>query len=74
MRREGVRWILLSRKLPFDLPPEAAWARARPDLFALRYQDSNDVIFEVLQAPASGASPASTIPITSPRAPGHPSP
>jgi hypothetical protein len=71
VRREGVRWLLLSRKLPFDLPPEAGWARARPDLFALRYQDSNDVIFEVLQAPASGAV---VIPITSPRAPGHPSP
>jgi hypothetical protein len=74
VRREGVRWLLLSRKLPFDFPPEADWARARPDLFALRYQDSNNVIFEVLQAPASGASPASTIPITNPRAPGHPSP
>ncbi len=71
VRREGVRWILLSRKLPFDLPPEAAWARARPDLFALRYQDSNDVIFEMLPAPAEGAS---VTPITSPRAPGHPSP
>jgi hypothetical protein len=74
VRREGVRWLLLSRKLPFALPPEADWARARPDLFALRYQDSNDVIFEVLQAPDSGASPASVTPITSPRAPGHPSP
>ena len=52
---------------PLRPPPEADWARARPDLFALRYQDSNDVIFEVLQGRLrSTRSPAP--------APGHPSP
>jgi hypothetical protein len=44
-----VRWLLIDRFREFELPIEARWAAARPDRFALRYDDGNSAIFEVLR-------------------------
>jgi hypothetical protein len=55
LRREGVRWLHVSRTPPFPPPQETAWAAARPELFTLRYADSNNRIYELLPlAPPSG--------------------
>jgi hypothetical protein len=48
LRRAGVRWLDLSRTPPFPLPMERDWARAHPELFAQRFADANNVIYEVL--------------------------
>lgn len=50
LRQEGVRWLHLSRYPVFDFPVERQWADARPDLFALRYQDNTNRVYEVLPA------------------------
>ncbi len=57
LRRAGVRWLDLSRIPPFPFAMEDGWARARPDLFALRFGDGNNRIYEVL----GGAPPAATV-------------
>jgi hypothetical protein len=46
---QDVRWIVLNR-FPgeSDFPVEYTWAVARPDLFALRFEDPADAIFEFL--------------------------
>lgn len=41
-----IRWLLLNRFPQTGFPEEYAWATARPDLFAVRYQDPTNVIFE----------------------------
>jgi hypothetical protein len=47
----GVRWVHLSRVAEsFPFPKESAWARARPERFALRYADAYNLIFELLPA------------------------
>jgi hypothetical protein len=49
LRRGGVRWLDLSRTPPYPFSMEDAWARARADLFALRFADANNRIYEVLR-------------------------
>jgi hypothetical protein len=51
LRREGVRWLLLSRTPPFPFPRETEWAGAHPELFTLRYSDPNNRIYELLALP-----------------------
>ncbi len=48
LRREGVRWLHVSRTPPFPPPQENAWAAAHPELFTLRYADPNNRIYELL--------------------------
>src|SRR6202035_3384012 len=58
LAKADVRWVHLPRFLPWDFAVEARWARERPGLFAQRYQDANNLIFEFLptaNAPSSGA-------------------
>jgi hypothetical protein len=55
LRREGVRWLYVSRTPPFPFPQETEWAAARPELFILRYSDPNNRIYELLPlAPPPG--------------------
>jgi len=54
--KQDVRWILLSRFPQSSFPEEYAWAAARPDLFARRFQDGMNVIFEFLPWRAHRAS------------------
>ncbi len=51
LRREGVRWLHLSRTPPFPFPREEEWAGAHPELFTLRYSDPNNRIYELLPLP-----------------------
>jgi hypothetical protein len=46
--KDGVRWVYLHRFPQVDFPVEADWIAARPDLFALRFQDNTNVIVEFL--------------------------
>jgi hypothetical protein len=46
--KQDVRWVLLSRFPQIGFPEEHAWAQTRPDLFAVRYQDNTNVIYEFL--------------------------
>jgi hypothetical protein len=53
LRRAGVRWLDLTRTPPFPFSMEDGWARAHPELFALRFVDATNRIFELLPAPAA---------------------
>lgn len=44
--KQDVRWVWLSRFPQIGFPQENAWAQSRPDLFAVRYQDATNVIYE----------------------------
>ena len=46
--KDGVRWVYLHRFPQIDFPMEAEWISARPDRFALRYQDNTNIIVEFL--------------------------
>lgn len=46
--KQDARWIWLSRFPQIGFPEEHAWAQSRPDLFAVRYQDNTNVIYEFL--------------------------
>jgi hypothetical protein len=54
LRRAAVRWLDLSRTPPYPFSLEDGWARARPELFALRFADGNNRIYELLPAPGGG--------------------
>jgi hypothetical protein len=46
--KQDARWIWLSRFPQIGFPEEHAWAQSRPDLFAVRYEDTTNVIYEFL--------------------------
>lgn len=48
LRSDGVRWLLVSRFPRIPFPMEDGWARQRPGLFTLRYQDANNRIYELV--------------------------
>ncbi len=48
LRTAGVRWLDLTRTPPYPFPMEDGWARAHPELFALRYSDATNLIYELL--------------------------
>lgn len=48
LRREGVRWLYVARFPEFEFPLEDRWARERPDLFALRYEDPLNRVYELI--------------------------
>ncbi len=58
LRREGVRWLYLSRNPPYPFPMEDGWAQARRGRFALRFADVTNRVWEVLpeSGPASGSA------------------
>jgi len=47
LRKQNVRWLYVARYPEFEFPAEDAWARARPDLFTLRFQDRTNRIYEL---------------------------
>ncbi len=49
LRKQGIRWIYLARYPEFEFPVEDSWANARPDLFALRFADQTNRIYELSQ-------------------------
>jgi hypothetical protein len=53
--KNGVRWVYLHRFPQIGFPMEAEWVSARPDLFALRYQDNTNIIVEFLPNSPSAA-------------------
>jgi hypothetical protein len=50
-----VRWVLLGRYPEFPFPMEQGWADARPDLFALRFADNTNRIYEFLPTARAAA-------------------
>ena len=61
LRRDDVRWLYVARFPEFDFPVEDRWARDRPRLFQLRFEDATNRVYEVLgegTAPAASSSSA----------------
>jgi hypothetical protein len=54
-----VRWVHLSRYPGFPFQPEDGWAQAMPRLFALRYSDPGNRIYEFLPTAAETPRPSS---------------
>jgi hypothetical protein len=55
LARQRIRWLYLSRFPGFDFPLEDRWARSQPHLFAPRFEDRTNVVYEVLLPPAAAA-------------------
>jgi hypothetical protein len=54
LARQHIRWVHLSRYPQFDFTPESQWADSLPNLFALRYSDDTNRVYEFLRwTPAS---------------------
>ena len=53
-----IRWVHLSRYPQFDFPLERQWADSMPGLFALRYEDVTNRVYEFLPEAWSEGSPA----------------
>ncbi|HEV3455429.1 MAG TPA: hypothetical protein VHG32_02655 [Thermoanaerobaculia bacterium] len=47
LQRAGVRWLLVNRFLDQPFPLEQSWARAAPGLFALRFADGFNQVYEL---------------------------
>lgn len=48
LEAQRIRWVHLSRYPGFDFPLEQQWVAANPQLFALRYEDKANRIYEFL--------------------------
>jgi hypothetical protein len=48
LARHRIRWVYLSRFPNFEFPIEDRWARQMPRLFAPRFEDDTNVIYELL--------------------------
>jgi hypothetical protein len=48
LEAQHIRWVHLSRFPRFDFPLERQWAEANPQLFALRFADDGNLIYELL--------------------------
>lgn len=46
--KQRVRWVFLHRFPQVRFPREVEWVQARPDLFALRFENQSNLIFEFL--------------------------
>ncbi|HYG61109.1 MAG TPA: hypothetical protein VEL74_00890, partial [Thermoanaerobaculia bacterium] len=53
---QEVRWLHTSRRPNAPFPGEAGWAESRPDLFALRYKDDTNRIYEFLPVARAAGS------------------
>jgi hypothetical protein len=49
--RADVRWLLVSRYPEFNWPGERIWAEDHPELFALRFSDNSNLLYEFHPAP-----------------------
>lgn len=56
--KRRIRWIHLARFPGFDFPIEGRWAEAMPRLFALRYAEANNRIYELTLPESPAPSPA----------------
>jgi hypothetical protein len=59
LAKQHIRWVHLSRYPQFDFSMEQQWADARPQLFALRYEDNTNRVYEFLPG-APTAPPAAS--------------
>jgi hypothetical protein len=48
LQKQHIHWVHLSRYPQFDFPMERQWADAMPGLFALRYSDFTNRVYEFL--------------------------
>jgi hypothetical protein len=73
LAKQHIRWVHLSRYPQFDFSMEQQWADARPQLFALRYEDGTNRVYELLPgaatAPPAAAPGAAALPGSPGRAP-----
>ncbi len=48
LAKKRIRWVHLSRYPQFDFPPERQWTDSMPAVFALRYSDPTNLVYELL--------------------------
>jgi hypothetical protein len=66
LAKQHIRWIHLSRYPQFDFSIENRWAASLPGLFALRYQDTTNRVYEFLPMAPAPAAPSAAAPPGSP--------
>jgi hypothetical protein len=59
LAKQHIRWVHLSRYPQFEFSMEQQWADSRPRLFALRYQDDTNRVYEFLPDAPTEPVPAS---------------
>jgi hypothetical protein len=57
LAKQHIRWVHLSRYPQFDFPLERQWADSLPRLFALRYSDPTNRVYEFLPDSPGGVQP-----------------
>jgi hypothetical protein len=57
LAKQHIRWVHLSRYPQFDFPLERQWADSLPRLFALRYSDLTNRVYEFLPDSPGGVQP-----------------
>ena len=66
LAKQHIRWVHLSRYPQFDFPIERQWADSSPRLFALRYADPTNRVYEFLPMAPAPAAPSAAAPPGSP--------
>ncbi len=66
LAKQHIRWVHLSRYPQFDFTIERQWADASPRLFALRYADLTNRVYEFLPMAPAPAAPSAAAPPRSP--------
>ncbi|HKI04240.1 MAG TPA: hypothetical protein VKK31_19845 [Thermoanaerobaculia bacterium] len=58
LMKKRIRWVHLSRYPQFGFPPEEQWTAAMPQLFALRFDDATNRVYEFLPVAREDAAGA----------------
>ncbi len=66
LAKQHIRWVHLSRYPQVDFSIEDRWAASLPGLFALRYQDATNRVYELLPMAPAPAAPSAAAPPGSP--------
>ena len=69
LAKQHIRWVHLSRYPQFDFPIESRWAASSPGLFALRYEDATNRVYEFLPMAPAPDAPSAAAPPGSPDRP-----
>ncbi len=71
LAKHGIRWVHLSRYPQFHFSIERQWADSSPRLFALRYENPTNRVYEFLPNLPTAPSPAAPSAAIRPGSPGR---
>ncbi|PYQ56106.1 MAG: hypothetical protein DMF53_26615, partial [Acidobacteria bacterium] len=69
LAKQHIRWVHLSRYPQFDFSIESRWAASLPSLFALRYEDATNRVYEFSPMAPAPDAPSAAAPPGSPDRP-----